>query len=182
MYVPRHATCAVELIESADGAALFFTSHSRPTSFAKLRAYILHRLYTRPATTTSILPSSPTADQPTNTPSINPSAQAPSTSNNFPFPYRANVVDRDQVLVPAGWDSWGKIRILRDRYDAEIVGKGWEADMESERVRLQGDAEATDGAASGEAKVAGAQKMYEEFIVDLDEDDPVGFSPLCLAD
>ena len=74
------------------------------------------------------------------------------------------------MLVPAGWDSWGKIRILRDRYDAELVGSGWEADMEPEKNRLAGD----EGGVQGEGeKVVGAHKMYEDFIVDLDENDSV---------
>lgn len=165
-----------------DGASLFFTSHSRPTSFAKLRAYILHRLYSRPTPAHPILPSTLTTDQSTNGAPSNLANQTTSTSNAFPFPYRANVVDRDQVLVPAGWDSWGKIRILRDRFEAEVVGNGWDSDIESERRRIRGDVETSGEVGSVSGKVVGAQTMYEDFIVDLDEDDSVrSFSLLVRA-
>jgi dynein light intermediate chain 1 len=39
------------------------------------------------------------------------------------------VLDRDAVLVPAGWDSWGKINVLREGYDAARVGKSWETSL-----------------------------------------------------
>ncbi|KAJ5322705.1 hypothetical protein N7452_010994, partial [Penicillium brevicompactum] len=32
-----------------------------------------------------------------------------------------NVIDRDKILVPANWDSWGKIRIIREGFDMEGV-------------------------------------------------------------
>jgi dynein light intermediate chain 1 len=41
-----------------------------------------------------------------------------------------NVVDRDRILVPTNWDSWGKIRILREGFDVEQVSKGWATDLE----------------------------------------------------
>ena len=44
---------------------------------------------------------------------------------------KANVVDRDHVFVPSGWDSWGKIRVLRDGFDVEGVSAGWSADLSS---------------------------------------------------
>ena len=39
-------------------------------------------------------------------------------------------MDRDTVLVPAGWDSLGKIRVIREGFDAERLGKGWASDLE----------------------------------------------------
>lgn len=45
----------------------------------------------------------------------------------FPFPYRANVVDRDALIIPAGWDSWGKIKVLRDVFDARGTSSAWQA-------------------------------------------------------
>jgi hypothetical protein len=44
---------------------------------------------------------------------------------------KPNVVDRDQVFVPSGWDSWGKIRVLRDGFDVEGVCGGWSVDLAS---------------------------------------------------
>ena len=52
--------------------------------------------------------------------------------NPFPFAERANALDRDQILVPAGWDSWGKIVVLRDGFDAKTWSESWDKDMEAE--------------------------------------------------
>lgn len=43
-----------------------------------------------------------------------------------------NVVDRDKVVIPPGWDSWGKIRVLRDGFDVEQVSRGWSDDISAE--------------------------------------------------
>lgn len=32
--------------------------------------------------------------------------------------------------MPPNWDSWGKIRILREGFDVEAVSKGWSVDIE----------------------------------------------------
>lgn len=36
-----------------------------------------------------------------------------------------NVVDREGVLVPPGWDTWAKIKVLKDSFDAEGISKAW---------------------------------------------------------
>ena len=41
-----------------------------------------------------------------------------------------NVVDRDKILIPPNWDTWGKIRVLREGFDIEGVSSGW-----SERIQ-----------------------------------------------
>jgi dynein light intermediate chain 1 len=46
-------------------------------------------------------------------------------------PLKHNVIDRDKVLVPSNWDSWGKIRVLREGFDVEGVNKGWSIDIRS---------------------------------------------------
>jgi dynein light intermediate chain 1 len=46
---------------------------------------------------------------------------------------RHNVTDRDRVLVPPNWDSWAKIRILRDGFDVEGVSERWSVDIEIPR-------------------------------------------------
>lgn len=46
---------------------------------------------------------------------------------------RHNVTDRDRVVVPPNWDSWAKIRILRDGFDVEGVSNQWEVDIEIPR-------------------------------------------------
>lgn len=41
-----------------------------------------------------------------------------------------NVIDRDKILVPSNWDSWGKIRIIREGFDIEGVGTNWTIDIQ----------------------------------------------------
>lgn len=43
---------------------------------------------------------------------------------------KANVIDRDKIVVPPNWDSWGKIRVLRDGFDVETVSEGWSIDLD----------------------------------------------------
>lgn len=85
--------------------------------------HLLHRLYTTPP------PLNPPDDEP----------PAPS-STRFPFPHRANVLDRVAVLVPVGWDSWGKINVLREGFDTARVNRAWDASLS----RLHDDDEMDD--------------------------------------
>jgi len=39
--------------------------------------------------------------------------------------------DRDRVLVPPGWDSWGKIRVLRPDFDIERYATQWSVDIDA---------------------------------------------------
>ncbi|KAJ9625773.1 hypothetical protein H2203_004535 [Taxawa tesnikishii (nom. ined.)] len=41
-----------------------------------------------------------------------------------------NVVDRERVLVPPGWDSHGKIRVLREGFDVEGLSRAWSVDTQ----------------------------------------------------
>jgi dynein light intermediate chain 1 len=41
-----------------------------------------------------------------------------------------NVTDRDRVLVPPNWDSWAKIRILREGFDVEGISEKWSVDID----------------------------------------------------
>ena len=77
-------------------------------------------------------------------------AQAP-VRNLFPFMQKPNTLDRDRIVVPAGWDSWGKISVMRDSFDAKIWGEAWERDLESGE---QGTSE------------AGAKKAYATLVPD----------------
>jgi len=64
---------------------------------------------------------------------------------------RHNVTDRDRVLVPPNWDSWAKIRILREGFDVEGISQRWSVDIEIPRhMRL-----ANGTPANGEAQTSG---------------------------
>ncbi|CAO3600452.1 unnamed protein product [Absidia cylindrospora] len=86
-------------------------------------------------------------------------------TKTYPYLIKAQVVERDGVAVPSGWDSWGKIRVLRDGFDCEAVNQGWDADMESLLDRQPHSAH-------------GARGIYEEAITSLDtEEQPLNIPP-----
>ncbi|KKK23450.1 dynein light intermediate chain [Aspergillus rambellii] len=41
-----------------------------------------------------------------------------------------NVIDRDKILVPTNWDSWGKIRIIREGFDMEGISTAWSIEIQ----------------------------------------------------
>ena len=45
-------------------------------------------------------------------------------------PLKHNVIDRDKVLVPPNWDSWGKIRVLREGFEVESLSSAWSVEIE----------------------------------------------------
>lgn len=119
-----------------DGASLFYTT-PLPNTLQVLRQYALHLLFVPPA------PS----------PGMNPGGEAPAPVRNpFPFQHKPNTLDRDHIVIPAGWDSWGKIAVLREGFDAKAWGEAWERDLESP------ESEPSDGPSS--------RKMYRSLVPD----------------
>ncbi|GAA5923820.1 uncharacterized protein JCM15063_003777 [Sporobolomyces koalae] len=139
------------------GAALFFTSQTIPQSFSRLRQYILHRLFTTPTSTTSTESGSAPGSKVNSKSNASPATIGGRTLQ-FPFPHRANVIDRDQLLVPTGWDSWGKIKVMRERFDCEAVGNKWAIDTSSK-------------SSEGEPAEEGLTLEYEMVVVDFDDHD-----------
>jgi len=82
-------------------------------------------------------------------------AQAP-VRNLFPFMHKPNTLDRDRIVVPAGWDSWGKISVMRDGFDAKMWGEAWERDLESGEQGTE----------------AGAKKAYATLVPDQGSEPP----------
>lgn len=85
-------------------------------------------------------------------------------------PLKANYIDRDKVVIPPNWDSWGKIRIIRDGFDVEAINKGWSLDIEESHEPISnGDSTgAKEAVAEGEPSNApgGAVGFYEDTIRD----------------
>ncbi|PCH40824.1 hypothetical protein WOLCODRAFT_137024 [Wolfiporia cocos MD-104 SS10] len=115
------------------GAGLFYTT-PLPEMLQVLRQYALHLLFIPPAPS----PGFSGTDAPA--PARNP----------FPFQHKPNTLDRDRIVVPAGWDSWGKISVLREGFDAKSWGEAWERDLEN----VEGETE------------PGAKKLYSAFVPD----------------
>jgi dynein light intermediate chain 1 len=68
--------------------------------------------------------------------------------------------------VPPNWDSWGKIRVLREGFDVEAVNKGWSVDIEEYPEPASNGH--TNGSLPKEtvAVPGGAVTIYEETIRD----------------
>ena len=47
------------------------------------------------------------------------------------FVHKPNTFDRDHIVVPAGWDSWGKDCGVRRAFDAKAWPEAWEGDLSS---------------------------------------------------
>jgi dynein light intermediate chain 1, cytosolic len=88
-------------------------------------------------------------------------------------PLKHNVIDRDKVLVPSNWDSWGKIRVLREGFDVEGVNKGWSIDIRSSvAIGSSGllESNSTGGGSGGSSNPRdgnGALAVFEDTIRDV---------------
>ncbi|KAK9354906.1 dynein light intermediate chain-domain-containing protein [Lipomyces doorenjongii] len=49
-----------------------------------------------------------------------------------------NVVDRDSLLIPSGWDSWSKILLIKEGFDVDGVSSGWSTDVLSNEGDMEG--------------------------------------------
>ena len=112
-------------LERADGAALFYTT-PQPSTLNVLRQYTLHLLFAPQAPSPGV---------------VGMEAPAP-IRNPFVFHHRPNTLDRDRIVVPAGWDSWGKIGVLREGFEARMWGEAWDTDL-SERSEAEDAGAAT---------------------------------------
>ncbi|GAP82325.1 putative dynein light intermediate chain [Rosellinia necatrix] len=91
-------------------------------------------------------------------------------------PLKHNVIDRDKIVVPPNWDSWGKIRVLRDGFDVEAISDGWSIDINqpfptsrSQATHNVGEGEVLE--TNGEPEPEGsAVAMYEQQIQDTSLD------------
>lgn len=124
-YYRKEDTPDADLLPS-DGAAMFYTSMSQPVSLTQLRAYTLHFLFMPPA----------------------PPPDTPPLKYLFPFRQRPNLLDRDRIALPAGWDTWGKIGFVRENFDCAKWSEAWDKELE-------------DG---GNGGATGAKALYAELI------------------
>ncbi|KAJ5833448.1 hypothetical protein N7474_001759 [Penicillium riverlandense] len=81
-----------------------------------------------------------------------------------------NVIDRDKILVPANWDSWGKIRIIREGFDMEGVSTAWSIEIQDAPEPLD-FAQPVENTAQGENTAAeedgsSAVTVFEQTIQD----------------
>lgn len=117
-----HAVSASPLKAQQDGASLFYTT-TVPSTLQLLRQHALHLLFSPPAPSPGVA-----------------SGAEPQASirNIFPFSHKPNTLDRDRIVVPVGWDSWGKIAVMRDGFDAKMWGEAWERDLAADESQSEG--------------------------------------------
>lgn len=146
----------------SDGAALFYTAQTQPQTYTTIRQYLLHRLYTVPLAAPSDDALS-SADHTSLAQGQDTNHAAALANSRFPFPHRANVLDREAVVVPTGWDSWGKIKVLREGFEPQEM-----LDLLEERLRgAREQAELGAGDGRDEENV-GLEKVCKGMIPELD--------------
>lgn len=83
------------------------------------------------------------------------------------------------MLIPSNWDSWGKIRVLREGFDAEGLSTSWSNDIRSFRATIEQNSQETGGTgnarewADGNAHSSGKESallLFEETVRDLNKD------------
>ncbi|SPO00210.1 related to dynein light-intermediate chain [Cephalotrichum gorgonifer] len=81
-------------------------------------------------------------------------------------PLNPNVIDRDKILVPPNWDSWGKIRVIREGFDVEVVSSGWQEDIQQDwpLAAAAPHHDQEDGENGVAPAAAGAVGHYEEWV------------------
>ncbi|KAJ1760028.1 hypothetical protein LPJ69_003561 [Coemansia sp. RSA 1752] len=182
------------------GAALIYTSTHNPDTFTTLYHYLAHRMLTAPTTLSvaelnedTMVHSPRSGRSRSGSAAVAPDAVARTVS--YPFRMRANVVDRDIVFVPAGWDSAAKIGYLREPFDVAATQEAWTSDEARyrnvvERAIRAGDADVaansvslllmfgavvaapkhrTGAEAEGNAVVTAAVGMVNEVVVEDDQ-------------
>ncbi|KAH1616033.1 hypothetical protein KXX31_002105 [Aspergillus fumigatus] len=78
-----------------------------------------------------------------------------------------NVIDRDKILVPPNWDSWGKIRIIREGFDMEGVSTAWSIEIQDPPEPLTGAVDQPqEDSATGAEDGASAVAIFEQTITD----------------
>jgi dynein light intermediate chain 1 len=76
-------------------------------------------------------------------------------------------------MVPAGWDSWGKIIVLREGFDPAAMERGWREILE----RMIGGESQEAGLVGGKSGVVeGLAGMWEGMIPDAERGVKVGQS------
>ncbi|OQD73457.1 hypothetical protein PENDEC_c015G06677 [Penicillium decumbens] len=84
-----------------------------------------------------------------------------------------NVIDRDKILVPANWDSWGKIRIIREGFDMEGASTAWSIEIQDPPEPLDQPPDDAEGEDDGTSAVT----VFEQTIKDPKRDTSIAHPP-----
>lgn len=87
------------------------------------------------------------------------------------------MIDRDKILVPANWDSWGKIRIIREGFDMEGASTAWSIEIQDAPEPLDQPAHTSPQDENGEADDGtSAVTVFEQTIQDPKRDATIAHS------
>lgn len=113
-----------KILPGLDGASVIHTTTAQPDTFKLLRSHVLNLLYKIP-------PPPPGSSEDPDTATHRASNRlAAKLEQRFPFPYTAKPLDRDTLLIPAGWDTPNKIKILREGFSVPKIGSLWDEEIE----------------------------------------------------
>lgn len=82
------------------------------------------------------------------------------------------MIDRDKIVVPPNWDSWGKIRVLGGSFDTEKVSQYWSEDIKlplgaaPPSMALPDPEDDDENGSSHAPQVESAIALYEEWCRD----------------
>jgi hypothetical protein len=76
------------------GAGVFYMSSQRPDTIQQFRSYLLHRLFESTKSRSLV-------------------------GSSFPFEGKVQALERDRIMIPSGWDSVGKIKIVKETFPCE---------------------------------------------------------------
>ena len=96
-------------------------------------------------------------------------------------PLKHNVIDRDKILIPPNWDSWGKIRVLREGFDVEGISAGWSLEIQPQRQQYENNlGEQTNKTADSSEAATGQPESGDETLRAYEDiiKDPKGNSKL----
>ncbi|CBF77044.1 protein nudN [Aspergillus nidulans FGSC A4] len=80
---------------------------------------------------------------------------------------KANFIERDKILIPTNWDSWAKIRVIREGSNLEGISTAWSIEIQDPPEPLSDrNDEAQDDGSSEEDDGTSAVKIYEQTIKD----------------
>uniref|UniRef100_A0A1D1YDT5 Dynein light intermediate chain n=1 Tax=Anthurium amnicola TaxID=1678845 RepID=A0A1D1YDT5_9ARAE len=126
------------------GAALFYTSIQHPETIKNLRKYILYRL-------------------------LGAKSSSSTNKSTFAFNLKTDVVNKEEVMIPTGWDSWARINLSRE-FDCKGLSEGWDDDMDRD-----------DSNQSDDSSVS-ARKIYDDVIYKEDDDKPLSEQDMIVAE
>lgn len=106
-----------------DGASVIHTTTAHPDTFKLVRSHVLNLLYKIPPTT---------ADDNADADATRKSSSrlTAKLEQRFPFRHTAKPLDRDTLLIPVGWDTPNKIKILREGFNVQKIGSLWDQEIE----------------------------------------------------